>query len=90
MRPCRPSKQRIRLGSGGHPCCGGRGFTYTDTYGNCYSDADRHGNSESHWDRYATAYAYTEVGAISKAAPHTSAAALNLPLYREAQIPAIE
>ena len=56
MRNSRPSKQRLWLGTGRHPCC--RRRRYTDADANCdrnanvkphrYSDSDRHCNGHRH------------------------------------------
>ena len=73
MRNRGPSKQRVRLGSCRHPCCGRR--RYTDADAHCYSDTDANANRQPHC--HAATDANTEVGAISKAAAHASAAALD-------------
>ena len=78
MRSRRPSKQRLWLGSGRYLCCGRR--RYTDTDADCHSDGDRYANGQPHCNSIgngdAATDANTQVGAIGKAAPHTSAAAI--------------
>ncbi len=82
MRNRGPSKQRLWLGAGRYPCCGGR--RYTDADANCHSDGDRHANSQSHCNSLGNGHAATDAntqgGAIRKAAPHTSATALDFSL----------
>jgi len=63
MRNRGPSKQRVRLGSCRHPCCGRRRYT------------DANANRQPHC--HAATDANAEVGANSKAAAHASAAALD-------------
>ena len=87
MRNRRPSKQRVWLGSGRYPCCGGR--RYTDTDANCYSDSDRHANGQPHCDSlgngHAATHANTQVGANGKAASHASSQAIDSP-YRKFRV----
>ena len=82
MRRCRPTKQCVWLGSCRYPCWGGR--RYTDADANCYSDGDRHANSQPHCNSigngHAATDANTQIGAIAKAAPHASAAAIDFAL----------
>jgi hypothetical protein len=82
MRRRRPSKQRLRLGSGRYLCCGRRRYTDTDADANCYSDGDRYANSQPHCNGNGDAAtdANTEVGAIAKAASHAFAQALDFSL----------
>ena len=79
MRYRGPSKQRLWLGSSRYLGCGGR--RHTDADAHCYSDSDRHANGQPHCNinshGHAPPDANTEVGAISKAAAHASAAALD-------------
>ena len=86
MRHCRPSKQRVWLGSGRHLCGGGRRrYTNTNANADCYSDSDRHANGQPYChsigngNAHAATDANTQSGAISKAASHASAAAIDLP-----------
>ena len=76
MRRRGPSKQRLRLGSRRHLCCRRRRYTDADAY--CHSHGDRHGNSDGETD------ADPQIGAITKAASHAFAEALNffLPRFR--------
>jgi hypothetical protein len=82
MRSRGPSKQRLWLGSCRYPCRGGR--RYTDTDAHRYSDGDRHANGQPHCNSNgngdAATDANTQVGANGKAAPHTSAAAIDFAL----------
>jgi len=84
MRHCRPSKQRVWLGSGRHLCGGGRRrYTNTNANADCYSDSDRHANSQPHCNSIGIADSHTatdpntQVGAIGEAASHASAAAID-------------
>ena len=95
MRNRRPSKQRVWLGAGRHPCCGGRRYTnpnahcYSDSdrYSNgqrdCHADGDRYGNGQPHGNSIDNSHAATDANpqsdAISKAAPNAFAQALALP-----------
>jgi hypothetical protein len=53
---------------------------YTDADAHCYSNGDRHANGQPHCNsignRHAATDANPQVGAISKAAPHASAEAI--------------
>ena len=73
MRRRRPSKQRLRLGSGRYLCCGGR-LPDADTHGYCDGDGD------------AATDANTEVGAIAKAASHAFAQAL---VFSRLEVPGV-
>jgi len=79
MRNRGPSKQCVWVGSCGYSCCGGG--RNTDADADCHSDGDGHANSQPHCNSigngHATTDANTQVGAIGKAAPHASAAALD-------------
>ena len=80
MRSRGPSKQRLWLGSGRYPCCGGR--RHTDADAHCYSDSDPTPTASptATATAHAATDANTEGGAISKAAPHASAQALDFSL----------
>jgi hypothetical protein len=82
MRHCRPSKQRLWLGPGGHFCRCKRRIANTNAYGYsdgyCYTyghaNVQPHGNSIG--NGHAATDANTQVGTIGKAASHASAQAI--------------
>jgi hypothetical protein len=82
MRNRGPSKQRVRLGSCRHLCCGRR--RHTDADAHCYSDSDRHANGQRHCNSHGHAPpdANTTVWANGKAASHASSQALDFALAK--------
>ena len=88
MRSGRPSKQRLWLGSGRHPCCGGR--RYADADAHCYSDGDPDANSQPHCNSigngHSEADANAQIRAIGKATPHATSQALDFVLQRISEI----
>ena len=82
MRSRGPSKQRLWLGAGRHPCCGGR--RYANPNAHCYSDSDSYADSHRYGigNRHAATDANAQSGAITKAAPNAFAQAIEFPYWK--------
>ena len=74
MRHCRPSKQRLWLGSGRYFRRGERGHSNADAH--CQPDRNRIADS------YTATDPNTQSGANGKAAPHASAQAIEFPYWK--------